>query len=240
MEESLEDLRRQIDAADDAIVEALRHRMELSARVGASKADNGGDVYAPAREAQVIARVLKANAGRIPEAALTAIYSQILAASRGLQRRIKVAYLGPDHTFSHQAARNLILDGAEYLPTRSIIEVFRLTDSGEADYGIAPMENSTAGTVGESLDAFVDMRSRIVAETTLTITHSLLSRHSLDEVKTVYSHPQALAQCQEWLTLNLGRADRVEVGSTAPAAVRAAGIYPNIEKLAPEISTSAS
>ena len=222
MEESLEDLRREIDAADDAIVEALRHRMELSARVGAAKADNGGDIYAPSREAQVIARVLKANDGRIPESALAAIYSQILAASRGLQQRVKVAYLGPEHTFSHQAARNLFLDGAEYLPTRSITEIFGLTDRGEADYGVAPIENSTAGTVGEALDAFVETRSRIVAETSLVITHSLLSNHGLGEIKTVYSHPQALAQCQEWLTQNLGWAERVEVGSTAAAAGRAA------------------
>ena len=222
MEESLDDLRREIDAADDAIVDALARRMELSARVGAAKADDGGDVYAPSREAQVIARVQKANGGRIPEAALAAIYSQILAASRGLQQRIKVAYLGPEHTFSHQAARNLFLDGAGYLPTRSITEIFRLTDGGDADYGVVPIENSTAGTVGETLDAFLATRSRIVAETTLAITHNLLSKHGLAEIKTVYSHPQALAQCQEWLTQNLGWADRVEVGSTASAAARAA------------------
>ncbi len=222
MEESLDDLRRRIDAVDDEIVEALRRRMELSARVGAAKADNGGDVYAPAREAQVIARAQKASDGRIPEAALAAIYSQILAASRGLQKTIRVAYLGPEHTFSHQAARDLFLDGASYLPTRSITEIFGLTDSREADYGVVPIENSTAGTVGESLDAFVEMRSRIVAETTLAITHSLLSIHDLRDIKAVYSHPQALAQCQEWLTQNLGWADRVEVGSTAAAAARAA------------------
>ena len=223
MEESLADLRRQIDAADDAIVEALRTRMDLSARVGAAKAGNGGTVYAPAREAEVIARVLEASDGRVPEAALAAIYSQILAASRGLQQRARVAYLGPEHTFSHQAARNLFLDGAEYRPTRTIMEIFVMADAGDADYGVVPIENSTAGTIGETLDAFVDTRSRIVAETTLEITHNLLSKRPAGEVKVVYSHPQALAQCQEWLTQNLGWAERVEVGSTAAAAGRAAG-----------------
>lgn len=222
LEESLEEIRREIDAADDVIVNALRRRMDLSARVGAAKANNGGNVYAPAREAEVIARVLAANDGRMPEAALAAIYSQILAASRGLQQRARVAFLGPEHTFSHQAARNLFLEGAEYHPTRSIREIFGMTDRDEADYGVVPIENSTAGTVGETLDTFVESKSRIVAETTLAITHNLISKYPIGEVKIVYSHPQALAQCQDWLTQNLGWADRVEVGSTAAAGGRAA------------------
>lgn len=222
MDESLEDLRRHIDAADDAIVEALIHRMELSARVGGKKADKGGDAYAPSREAQVVARVLKANGGRVSESTLSAIYAQILAASRGVQQRVKVSYLGPEHTFSYQAARNLFVSGAEYVPTRSITEIFRSTDCGDADYGIIPIENSTAGTVGETLDAFVTTNSRIIAETTLAISHNLLSKCQLHDIQTVYSHPQALSQCQNWLTQNLGWAERVELVSTAAAAGRAA------------------
>jgi len=222
LEGSLEDLRRQVDQVDSEILEAINRRARLVQEIGRTKAERGAPVYQPAREAEVVGRAIAANAGPLSDSGVAEIFSRIMVEGRSLEKSLRVAFLGPEHTFSHQAAKQVFGGGAEYLATSSIDEIFVKTEGAVADFGVVPVENTTAGTVGDTLDRFVETTSRIVGEVTLPIAHSLLSRQNPQAIRVVYSHPQALSQCQKWLNQNLHWAERVEVASTAAAAARAA------------------
>ncbi len=214
----LAEYRRQIDELDRRLVALLNERARLAQAIGRLKADGEDRVYHPEREAQVLRNVLAANRGPLPDRALLAIYSEILSASRALQQPLRVAYLGPVATFTHEAAKRRFGSSAEFIPCRTIADVFLATQRGEADYGVVPVENSTEGAVAHTLDMFLDTDLQICAEILLPISHNLLGRGRLDQIRRVYSNPQALAQCRRWLQENLPQAELIEVASTARAA----------------------
>jgi len=218
----LEVLRREIDLIDSELVALLNRRAEVALRIARHKAQTGTSIYAPDRERQVLDRVLSASSGPLKPEHIRSIYREILSASRALQRKLRVAYLGPPATFSHEAAIKLFGDAAELVPVASIRDVFLETERGGTDYGVVPVENSTEGSVLYTLDSFIDSELKACAELSLPIVQNLLARCRREEIRTVYSHPQALAQCRGWLAANLPRAELVQSLSTVRAAEQAA------------------
>lgn len=223
---ALADIRLQIDTVDRELVALLNRRARLSVEVAGVKRGAGTATYHPAREHQVVTNVLEANDGPLAPAHVRAIWAEILSASRDLQRPMRVAYLGPANTFSHRAAevaaRVRFGSFAEYVPCRSFAEVFAATERGTADIGVVPVENSVEGAVGGVLDVFAESPLVIAAEIRLQITHFLVGHGPLGLVERVYSHPQALGQCRNWLMQNLPNAQTIETSSTANSAERAA------------------
>lgn len=224
-------IRDDIDRIDRELIALLNRRAAASVEVARIKREQGGgqpatSTYVPGREQEVLNNVLAANAGPLTEAHVRAIYSEILSSSRALQRPLRIAFFGPAGTFTHRAAeaaaRIRFGTFVEYVPARTVEEVFAFTDRGEADYGVVPVENTTEGSVGQTLDTFIDSPLKISSEILLRISHDLVGHGPLEQVTRVYSHPQALAQCRRWLTTNLPKAESVESSSTSAAAQRAA------------------
>lgn len=216
-------LRDKIDALDQQLLALLNERARLAAQVGEIKRQAGSPVFRPEREAQVIDRLKASNPGPLPGDRLAPIWREIMSACRSLEAATKVAYLGPRGTFSEEATLNYFGSSIEGLPCVNIDEVFRAATSGAVDFGVVPIENSTEGMVGRSLDLFLSTPLHIVGETSLAVRHHLLrSREGLDQLSAVCAHPQALAQCQAWLNLHLPQVERRAVSSNAQAAHMAA------------------
>lgn len=222
----LAELRARLDELDAQILAVLGERYRVVEEIVRVKQQSGDGVWVPARERAQIERLLKLNeesGARVRPEALRAIFGEILSASRALQGTLSVAYLGPAGTYSEQAAREQFGSSTAFKPVTSIAEVFRAVERGDAHYGIVPIENSTEGMVGPTLDAFVTTSLQIVAERELNIRHALLSRaKSLKQVRRVLSHAQSLGQCREWLRQNLPGVPTVDVPSNALAAQAAA------------------
>jgi chorismate mutase/prephenate dehydratase len=218
------EMRDAIDAIDDQLLTLINERLRLVMNVGRIKAREGRQVLDSTRESQIFARLLRQNRGPLDEKVLTHLFTQIMAASRQLQRPQRVSYLGPEATFTHIAAMNHFGHSVEYVPQPSIRDVFRDVEKGTSHYGLVPVENSIEGAVNHTLDLFFESELRICAERYLPISHDLLSRGGgIREIQTVYSHPQALAQCRMWLQQYLPDAELMECNSTARAAQKAAG-----------------
>jgi len=217
----LEALRRGIDDLDAEIVELLSRRAELSRWVGALKQGQGEAVFAPAREAELLERVIRLGAGALRPERWRAIYREILSASRALQRPPRIAFLGPRATFGHQAALQRFGAAAEYVPAATNPDVIGEVERGAADFGVVPIENSTEGPVGETQDRLVETELKVCDEVTITVAHCLLARCAVEDVRTVYSHPQAAAQCRRWIAQHLPDRHVVHVASTGLAAERA-------------------
>ncbi|HUL95012.1 MAG TPA: prephenate dehydratase [Usitatibacter sp.] len=219
----LDRLRAAIDRVDDEILGRLNERARLAREIGTLKV---GQAYRPEREAQVLARMKQANPGPLQGETVALLFREIMSACLALERPITVAYLGPRGTFSERAAMKHFGLAAEAVEQPSIDEVFRAVESGAADFGVIPVENSTEGAVGRSLDLMPQSPLKVCGEVVLRIHHHLMSMtqpRSLDEIRRVFSHGQSLAQCHEWLNRNVPRAERVAVSSNAEAARRAAG-----------------
>jgi chorismate mutase/prephenate dehydratase len=213
----IEILRARIDALDRRLVALLSKRAGLAQRIGRLK--HGGPAYRPAREAQVLRRVLGLNPGPLPDAALARLYTEIMSACRALEDALVVAYLGPQGTFSEEAALKHFGGRAATVACASIDDVFRRVETGAAGYGVVPVENSTEGAVGRTLDLLLSTPLRLCGEVMLPIRQCLMSREgTLHAVRKVYSHTQSLAQCQQWLAARLPGAERVAVVSNAEAA----------------------
>ena len=226
-QEALREIRQEIDSIDQQLIALLNRRAAASVEVARIKRETGGALtYVPGREQEVINNVLAVNSGPLTETHVRAIYSEILSSSRALQRPLRIAFLGPVGTFTYRAAETAakVRFGSfvEYIPGRTFAEVFSMTERGEADYGVVPVENSTEGSVGQTLDLFMDSNLKICSEILLWITHHLVGQGPLESVQRVYSHPQAIAQCRRWLTTYLPKAETVESSSTAAAAQQAA------------------
>lgn len=213
----LESLRTRIDELDREILALLNARANLSIEVGRAKGQ-GSDVFVPAREAEVLARLVEANPGPLRRDHLAAIYREILSASRVLQRPLRVAYLGPAATFTHQAALERFGQSTEFEPAGSISDIFAEVQRGAADYGVVPVENSTEGPVQETLDLLAESELKVSAEVTLPISQCLLSRSAAEEVRVIYSHPQAVAQTRHWVAEHLPGREVTITASTARAA----------------------
>ncbi len=216
-------LRTQIDSVDRELLTLLNRRAGLALEVGEVKKHTGGVVFRPEREAQVIDGLKAINAGPLQSDSVAPIWREIMSACRSLERRIRVAYLGPAGTFSEEAALGYFGSSIERVPCTSFDEVFRSASGGAADFGVVPVENSTEGVVARSLDLLLHTPLFIVGETSLFVRHNLLRREpSLAGIQTVLAHPQALAQCNDWLNLHLPQAERRAVLSNAEGARQAA------------------
>ena len=217
---SLAEIRKQIDVLDEQILRLLNERADCVHEIGERKRAEGLEIYAPEREEQVYRALAEKNAkieGRLPESGVRAIYREIMSASLALEKDLKIAYLGPEATFTHQAARSKFGASVRYAAQGSISEVFEAVGRGRADYGVVPVENSWEGAVNHTLDMFLESDLQVCAQILLRIEQRLLSKVPLEEVVRVYSHPQAFGQCRRWLQGHLPDAELVEVSSTTRA-----------------------
>ena len=220
----LAEIRARIEEVDSRLLPLLNERAALSLEVGQLKAHDPGIIFKPLREREVLDNLARQNTGPLPDGHLRAIWSEILSSSRALQRPQHVAYLGPEGTFSYFAGVEYLGHSAIFHPCNDLTQVFEEVAGGQCELGVVPLENSLQGTVGVSFDLFLSHDVHIQAELFSRISHCLLSNAaSLAEVRTVYSHPQPLAQCGGWLRAHLPNAALVPVESTAAAARRAQG-----------------
>lgn len=220
---SLDDARRDLDEIDDRILELLNDRARINAEIGRLKQGDGSAIFVPARELEIFERLEAANPGPFPTSALRNVFREIISASISLQRGVKVSYLGPRGTWSHQAAIQQFGQMADLLPATTFADIFEAVQSERAEFGVVPVENSNEGVVSHTLDLFVESPLTIGAEIHVGIHHDLLSLSGdLKQVRAVYSHPQPLAQCRQWLEMNLAGVPQHSTHSTAEAAEMAA------------------
>jgi chorismate mutase/prephenate dehydratase len=221
--DELEGLRAGIDVVDEEIVRLLDERARLARRIGEIKLAEGLEAYAPARERRVLDRVSLLSRGDFPKAGLEAVFREVISASISLEAPLKVAYFGPEATFTHEAARRAFGTSVEFEPHATVSEVFAKVERGEAQHGVVPVENSMEGAVTHTLDEMMASPLKICGEVYLPISQNLLSREeTLGDVRTVCSHPMGLAQAATWLRHELSHAVLEEVESTSEAARRAA------------------
>jgi chorismate mutase/prephenate dehydratase len=219
-QEELGQLRSRIDALDSEVLRLLSERAQLAHRIGEIK---HGNLYRPEREAQVLRRIADTNPGPLPEASVRTIFREIMSACLALEQPLKIAYFGPAGTFTESAAQKHFGSAPTFTPCLTIDDVFRAVESGNADYGVVPVENSTEGAVGRTLDLLLSSPLMICGEVGLRIHQNLLSKaDSAVGLNKLYSHAQSLAQCHEWLNRNLPNVPRVPVASNAEAARLAA------------------
>ncbi|MEZ5661414.1 MAG: prephenate dehydratase [Burkholderiaceae bacterium] len=218
-DDALQALRQAIDATDGEILALLQKRASLAEQVGEVKQRTGSPVYRPEREAAIFARLRERSDGPLPGEALVRIWREVISACRELERRMRVAYLGPVGTYSELAVGRHFGGGIEAIPCASIDEVFRATEAGTADFGVVPVENSTEGAISRTLDLLLDTKLTVSGEVLVPIHHCLMSLQSdTRAITAVCSHPQSLAQCGRWLDAHLPNVERRAVSSNAEGA----------------------
>ncbi|MFD0666734.1 prephenate dehydratase [Ramlibacter sp. MAHUQ-53] len=223
MAKDLNQLRTEIDAVDRQLLALLNARAQLAHEVGEIKRVERSPVFRPEREAQVIAGLQAANPGPLKAPHIATIWREVMSACRALEAPQRVAYLGPAGTFSEQAAVQFFGSSIEHVRCTNFDEVFHAAAAGSADFGVVPVENSTEGVVTRSLDLLLQSPLHIVGETSLLVRHHLLRKlNSLEGIEAVLAHPQALAQCQGWLSKHLPDVERRAVSSNAEGARLAA------------------
>jgi chorismate mutase/prephenate dehydratase len=236
MTDKLKPLRDRIDAIDAQILDLLSQRGRVAQEVGHVKAETNAPVFRPEREAQVLRRLAERNPGPLKDHDVQTIFRGIMSACRALEKRVTVAYLGPSGTFSEQAVFQQFGTAIETLPCVSIDEVFRATEAGTADFGVVPVENSSEGAINRTLDLMLGTTTTISGEVSIPVHHSLMTATgSMEGVKVVCAHSQALAQCQAWLNLHHPDIERRAVASNAEAAVLASK-DPTIAAIASEMA----
>lgn len=218
MDVNIEELRKKIDEIDEKLVELLSQRARLAKDIAALKGDK---VFDASREEMVIRHILSLNRGPISNEELTYLFREIISICRRLEKPLKVAYWGPEGTFTHLAALKRFGKSAEYVSCDRLEAVFEEVVQDRADVGVVPVENSTEGVVARTLDIFLEIEGlNICGELVLPIRHLLLSTaDSLEKIQRVYSIPQALGQCRRWLRENLPNAEIIETATTAKAAL---------------------
>ena len=220
--EDMDELRVGIDAVDEEIVRLLDRRARLARSIGEIKRAHGLDTYAPARERRVMNRVAELSEGDFPQGGLEMVFREIISCTISLEEALKVSYLGPETTFTHEAARCSFGASVDLEPQRTVAEVFARVERGEAQHGVVPVENSMEGAVTHTLDELMNSPLKICGEIYLPISQNLLSKEiSLQDVKKICSHPMALAQAATWLRSELPGIGLEEVESTGEAARRA-------------------
>jgi chorismate mutase/prephenate dehydratase len=221
MSEKLKQLREQIDRLDDELLKLANQRAALAQQIGHLKED--GVVLRPEREAQVLQRLQGKNSGPLSNAAIAQLFTEVMSQCRALEAPLTVAYLGPQGTFSEAAVLKRFGSAVQGKPCANIDDVFHAVESGAVHYGMVPVENSSEGAIGRTLDLLMQSPLQACGEVMLAIHQCLLAQHcDSGTIKTIYSHPQSLGQCQSWLNANLPRAARIPVASNAEAARLAA------------------
>ena len=218
----IDPLRQRIDRIDEQILDLINERLFTAQEIGKIKLDDGTQVVDGSRESKLLNRLKKINKGPLSRQALQHIYTEIIAASREIQGPQRVAFLGPEATFTHIAAVNHFGRSLAYAPLPSIRDIFSEVEKGVYHYGVVPVENSIEGAVNYTLDLFFESDLHICAEIYHAISHDLLSRTAdLKEIRAIYSHPQAFAQCRHWLRKNMPDTILIDCSSTAEAAKKA-------------------
>ncbi len=223
----LESLRERIDAIDHQLVDLLNERARCAVEVGKVKREGGeASVYSPGREREVLEHVVARNAGPLSDQTLIAIWKEMMSGSLSLEKALKVAYLGPEGSFSHLAALEKFGHSVDLLAVRDISSVFDQVARAAVDYGLVPVENTTGGAVRDTMECFLWVRGpvKVCAEMALPIHQNLLSKTTLEKARKVYSKPQVFDQCRGWLVANCPNVDLVAVGSTAEAALLASRV----------------
>ncbi|MFQ5735430.1 MAG: prephenate dehydratase [Thermodesulfobacteriota bacterium] len=219
----IDSLRAGIDEIDQQILDLLNRRASLVIDIGKAKTDEKSDFYVPEREQEIFRRLEERNKGPFPTRALKSVFREIMSASLSIERPLKVAFLGPNATFTHQACLTKFGASGEFIPKKDIADVFDDVEKGRAEFGVVPIENSTEGVVSHTLDMFVTSQLRICAEVMIEISLALLNKSGkIGDIQRVCSHPNPLAQSKHWLKSNLPDALILEVSSTARAAQMAA------------------
>lgn len=222
LSETLKQYRDRIDTIDEQLLTLVNQRAALAREIGDLK--NGGQIYRPEREAQVLRRLLEHNTGPLSGEAVTAIFRSVMCNCRALEKEISVAFLGPLGTFSEEAANKQFGGLSAPVQCNSIDEVFRMVEAGTVDYGVVPVENSTEGAVPRTMDLLLTTDLKICGEIELPVHHNLLSKQvDSKQIRKLYSHAQSLAQCHEWINQNLPGVERQAITSNAEAAKLAAG-----------------
>ena len=224
-------LRTQIDTIDRELVERMNQRATLAGKIGHIKQSSGQQTFDPSREETVLERVAANNAGPLSSESLKAVFRELISGSRAIEQRLRVAHLGPAWTYSHLAALHRFGSSVEFVPVASISAAFEEVNAGHSHYGVVPLENSTDGRIADTLDNFSRLPVKICAEVPLRIHHHLLAACDRASVREVYSRPQALSQCRNWLARHLPDARLVEVTSTS-AAAETAGRTPHAAAIA--------
>ncbi|MBI5117458.1 prephenate dehydratase [Candidatus Poribacteria bacterium] len=215
---SIDEIRRKIDEIDTELIRLLNERAKAAMEAGKLKEQANTHIYAPGREQQILEQICARNKGPLKNDALKSIYKEIISASRSMEKPLTVSYLGPLATFAHLAALQKFGSSTGYIPARTISEVFNDVQKRRADYGVVPIENSTEGIVSHTLDMFMESDLQIFSEIMLEVSHNLMGKGSLSDIEKVYSHPQALGQCRQWLEANIPHAELIATSSTAQAA----------------------
>ena len=210
--------RKAIDNLDEKIVQLLNERTGHVLEIGAIKMRANEEIYAPHREAAVLRQLCSKNKGPITNESLRAIYREIMSSALSLEKSMTIAYLGPEATFTHQAAIQRFGSSLRYMATKTIPDVFTEVSRNHADYGVVPVENSTEGVVTHTLDMFVESDLKIVAQIVLPIQYCLAANCRLTSVERLYGHPQALGQCRGWIQKQLPKAEIIETSSNARSA----------------------
>ena len=220
----LAEIRQRIDEIDKSIQELVSERASCAANVAKVKQQQGetGHFYRPEREAQVLRAVMERNNGPLTDESIAGIFREIMAACLAHEKPLKVAFLGPEGTYTHSAAVKHFGSLIETHPVESIEEVFRTVEADAANFGVVPVENSSAGVINHTLDLFMKSSLTISGEVALRIRHNLLSKlASLDRIDRVYAHQQSLSQCNQWLDKHLPNAERIAMSSNAQAVLHA-------------------
>jgi chorismate mutase/prephenate dehydratase len=219
MENKLKSLRAKVDRLDEKILSLLLKRIDLVKKIGLVKTTNGIPVFDPAREGEILFRLKKLSMGKIPEDKLELLFKEIFSLSRSYEKKLKIAYLGPMGSFSELATIGYFGNSCDFISTKKIQDVFELTDRRECDFGVVPVENSLEGAIGLTLDLLIDSNVKICGEIYKEITHNLLSLNdNIKNLKRLYTHPQALAQCRTFIDKNLPEIEIIEVDSTSESA----------------------
>jgi len=229
-------VRQRIDEIDDTFLKLLKERIECALEIGRLKNETNRAKWDPQREREIYQRLITDNQGKFPEKALRSIFHEIITTCRLSQKKTEVSYLGPEATFTHLAGVKYFGQSAEYKSMESIDEVFNEVEKGRVQYGIVPVENSIEGAVFSTLDSFMKYSVKICGELQLPITHHLVCRSgNIEDIQTVASHAQPLAQCREWLKKNMPSVPTLPVFSTGGAAQMAAN-NPNIGAISSELA----
>lgn len=220
MSDKLLQLRDKIDALDEQIQSLITERAKVAEEVAIAKQEVGNTVfYRAEREAQVLRKVMERNDGPLSNEEMARLFREIMSACLALERVMKIAFLGPEGTFTQAAALKHFGHSVQTLPMPTIGDVFREVESGASSYGVVPVENSTEGVVNHTLDEFMNSSLHICGEVELRIHHNLLGKvENIEDVNKVYSHRQSLAQCRKWLDTNLSNVEQIDVSSNAEAA----------------------
>ena len=214
----LEELRKKIDAIDEKLVELINERAQVVVEIGKLKQAKSGQIYVPHREKAVLDKVMSLNKGPLPDKTLQAIWRELMSGSFFLERPLRIGYLGPQGSFSHNAAILKFGQSVDYEAMTDIRAIFEEVSKGHCDFGIVPIENSAGGGIRETLDAFIDTDVMICAEANMAIHHNLLANCPMHEINRIYSQPEIFAQCRNWLASTFKEADTIPMASSSRAA----------------------